>query len=78
MTRTLKIGPLKDRTPIKLNLSLDPDLYADLQDYAAIHTKAFGKQVSPADIAPSILKMLIDSDTGFKRARKQLKANEGG
>ena len=27
MTRALKIGSLKDRTPIKLTLSLDPDLH---------------------------------------------------
>ena len=76
MTKALKIGPLKDRTPIKLNLLLDPDLHADLEDYAAIHTQAFGKRVSPADIAPFMLQALIESDAGFKRARRQLKSNE--
>lgn len=78
MTNILKIGPLKDRTPVKLNLMLDPDLHAKLQDYAAVHSEAFGKRVTPADIAPSMLQTLIDSDTGFKRALKQLNSNEKG
>lgn len=78
MPSNLKIGPLKDRTPVKLSLSLDPDLHAALTDYARVHSQTFGKTVSPADIAPFMLKALIDSDASFRRARKQLNAQAGG
>lgn len=72
MPSQLKIGPLPDRTPIKLSLSVDPDLQSDLSDYAAVHARAYGKDVSVAEIIPSMLRALIDSDAGFKRARKEL------
>ena len=74
MSTTLKIDPLQDRTPIKVNLSLHPGLHKDLRDCAAVHVRAFGREVTIADIAPSMLRTLIDSDAGFKCARKQLKS----
>lgn len=68
----LKIGPLPDRTPVKLSLSIDPDLQRDLQDYADVYAEAYGAPASVADLVPSMLRALLDSDAGFKRARKQL------
>lgn len=68
----LKVGPLPDRTPVKLSVSLDPDLNRDLADYARVHTRTYGKDVSVSELVPSMLRALMDADAGFKRARKQL------
>lgn len=73
MTNTqLKIGPLPDRTPVKLSVSIEPDLHADLCDYAAVYTKAYGEEAKVADLVPSMLRALLASDAGFRRARKAL------
>jgi len=68
----LKVGPLRDRTPVKLSIACEPDLHTDLEVYAAIHARTYGKSVTVAELVPSMLKTLIDSDSGFKRARRQL------
>ena len=70
----LKVGPLPDRTPVKLSISCDPDLHGDLRAYADIHAKTYGKTVSVADLVPSMLRALIDSDAG---ASMELKKQEG-
>lgn len=72
MTTALKIGPLPDRTPVKLTVALEPELHRDLQDYASVHASAYGKDVKVGDLVPVMLRALLDSDAGFKRARKQL------
>ena len=74
MTQTnLKVGPLRDRTPIKLSVACEPDLHGDLTVYAEIHSRTYGKTVTVADLVPSMLRALIDSDAGFKRARRELR-----
>ena len=68
-THTLKIGPLPDRTPSKLTVSLDPELHSDLTDYAFVYAETYGQDVKVSDIVPSMLRALLDSDAGFKRAQ---------
>ena len=73
MTDTkLKIGPIPDQTPVKLSVSLAPDLQADLQDYARVYRIAYGSEVEVPAIIPTMLRSFIDSDAGFKRARKRI------
>lgn len=72
--RSLKVGPLPDRTPVKLSIACEPNLHADLSDYAQVHSGTYGKQVSVSELIPSMLKTLIESDAGFKRARRDLKS----
>ena len=68
----LKVGPLHDRTPVKLSIVCEPELHGDLTTYAAIHAQTYGKSVTVAQLIPSMLKTLIESDSGFKRARRHL------
>ena len=73
MTETkLKIGPLPDKTPVKLSISLPPELQADLQDYAAVYQRAYGIEAKVQDLVPNMLQTFLASDAGFKRARKHL------
>ena len=71
-TPTLRIGPLPDRTPVKLSLSIDPSLRSDLEDYAAVYAEAFGDRPGIEALVPAMLEAFLASDTGFRRARRQL------
>ena len=74
-TPTLRIGPLPDRTPVKLSLSIDPSLRSDLEDYAAVYAEAFGDRPGIEALVPVMLEAFLASDTGFRRARRALHAN---
>ena len=69
----LKIGPLKDKRPIKLSIEVDPDLHADLKDYASVYERAYGQRADIKALIPSMLRTLMDADAGFKRSRKALR-----
>lgn len=65
----LRLARLPDRTPIKLGISILPDLHQDLLDYAAHYARAYGTEVQVADLIPAMLASFIESDRGFQRAR---------
>ncbi|MBU2605141.1 MAG: DUF2274 domain-containing protein [Alphaproteobacteria bacterium] len=69
---SLKIGPLPDRTPRKLTLLMDPLLIAELEDYARVHSRINGNDVSAQALVPHMLEAFMASDTGFRKARKAL------
>ena len=71
---SLRIGQLPDRTPVKLTVSVDPDLASALADYAAIYAETYGAQEKPETLVPVMLDIFLSSDAGFKRARKALHA----
>ena len=65
----LKIGPLPDRTPQKLSISLEPALAADLEAYAQVHAAAYGTEASVTMLVPLMLEAFIAGDSGFRKAR---------
>lgn len=71
---SLRIGQLPDRTPVKLTVSVDPDLASALSDYAAIYAETYGAEEKPETLVPAMLDLFLCSDAGFKRARKALHA----
>ena len=68
----LRIGKLPDLTPVKLTMSLEPELNQMLEDYAKIYNDSYGETVKPAELIPSMIAGFLASDNGFKRARKAL------
>ncbi len=67
----LKLGKLPERTPVKLTISVAPDLHQTLTDYAALYSKAYGREEPMAELIPAMLKAFIESDRGFLRAREK-------
>ena len=63
----LKLGKLPDRTPVKIAITVSPDLNQALRDYAA----TYGEGESVADLIPFMLSSFLDSDRGFAKARKE-------
>lgn len=68
----LKIGKLPDRTPVKIAITVSPDLNQALRDYAAIYRTTYGEAESVADLIPFMLGAFLESDRGFAKARKEV------
>lgn len=66
----LKLAKLPDRTPVKVTVTLNPDLYRMLRDYAALYRAEYGDSESIADLIPYMLTSFLDGDRAFAKARK--------
>jgi len=69
---TLRIGKLPDLTPVKLTVSLEPEVHQMLEDYAQIYSDSYGEKVKPAALIQSMITGFLATDSGFKRARKSI------
>lgn len=67
----LKLGKLPDRTPVKLAITVSPDLHQTLQQYAALYAEAYGREEPVVELIPAILAIFLDSDRGFAKAREE-------
>ena len=67
----LRIGKLPDLTPVKVTVSLEPEIYRMLEDYTCIYGDRYGETVKPAQLVPSMIAGFLAKDSGFKRARKE-------
>lgn len=66
----LKLGKLPDRTPVKLTISMLPDLYAALLDYAAQYAEIYGQEESLVELVPAMLSAFLEGDRSFQRRRQ--------
>lgn len=66
----LKLARLPDRTPIKLAITITPDLHHMLQQYAALYAEAYGREESVVELVPAMLAAFLESDRAFAKARK--------
>lgn len=60
---------LPDRTPIKLAITITPDLQNALQAYAALYTAEYGIEEPLTELIPAMLAAFLESDRNFSRAR---------
>ena len=65
----LKLPQLPDRTPVKVSISLMPDLHQALTEYAGLYAKTYGRDEPVADLIPAMLAAFIESDRTFSRSR---------
>jgi len=68
----LRIAKLPDLTPVKMTVSLEPELHKMLEDYARIYSDSYGETVKTVELVPSMIAGFLATDNGFKRARKAL------
>lgn len=73
----LKLGKIPDRTPVKLAISIMPDLHRALVDYAAVYNDAYGQSEPLADLLPHMLAAFLASDREFAKARERLATGNG-
>jgi hypothetical protein len=65
----LKLAKLPDRTPIKLAITIAPDLHQTLQEYAALYASTYGREEPVAELVPAMLTAFLDGDRAFARFR---------
>ena len=65
----LKLGKLPDRTPVKLAITLPPELHQSLQDYALLYASTYGREESLTELVPAILAAFLNSDRKFSRSK---------
>ena len=73
---SLKIGPVAERTPVKVAVMLPPNAHDALADYARIYAKEFGREIPLADLAALMIERFLQSDAAFTRARKSMGTNQ--
>lgn len=70
----LKLAKLPDRTPVKITITVLPDLNRALTDYAALYRETYGDKVDVADLIPAMLDGFLAADRAFAKARKDREA----
>lgn len=65
----LKLPKLPDRTPVKLSITITPELVAALDAYAAAYREAYGQEERVAELIPAMLTCFLESDRAFVRGR---------
>ena len=65
----LKLPQLPDRTPLKLNIAVLPDLHQALLNYAALYAQTYGRDEPVAELIPAMLAAFLESDRAFVRDR---------
>lgn len=66
----LKLAKLPDRTPVKVTISVMPDLNRALVAYAALYRDTYGDKADVVDLIPFMLDAFLASDRMFAKARK--------
>ncbi len=72
----LKLGKLPDRKPVKLVISLSPELKSALDDYAVIYGRIYGADEPISQLVPHMLDAFLTSDRAFVKARAPLHGAE--
>jgi len=71
----LKLHRLPDRAPVKLTVTLEPDLHKALQAYADLYRETYGDEEPVQTLVPFMLRAFLDADRGFAKATKQRSGN---
>lgn len=67
----LKLARLPDRTPVKITISVPPELNQALADYARLYERVYGQAEPVPELIPAMLAGFLDSDRGFARERRR-------
>ena len=74
--KKVKLARLPDRVPVKMQVTLPPDLGARLRDYADLYAETYGAREEPADLVPYMLDAFLNGDAEFRKALRG-KAGKG-
>ncbi|WP_157219133.1 DUF2274 domain-containing protein [Flavisphingomonas formosensis] len=68
----LKLSRLPERTPVKITISLPPELHRALGAYAAVYRDTYGEEEPITELIPQMLASFLASDRAFMQKRKTL------
>jgi hypothetical protein len=70
----LKLAKLPDRVPVKITITIKPDLFRLLGEYTQQYNAIYavdGEGETVAELIPYMLQSFIESDRGFAQALKE-------
>lgn len=67
---TLKLAKLPDRKPVKISITVSPELHASLQAYAETYRATYGDSEKVRELIPYMIEQFLVTDRGFAQARK--------
>lgn len=70
----LKLGPLPDERPVKMQVTFTAEQHAELTAYAEAVAAESGRAVEPTRLVPRIVERFIETDRAFSRAKPNLSA----
>jgi hypothetical protein len=74
--KKMRLPKLPDRVPVKLTVTLAPDLAARLRGYADFYAEIYATREEPADLVPYMLDTFLKGDVEFRRASRS-KGDDG-
>jgi hypothetical protein len=72
----LKLGKLPNRTPVKLTVTVPPELFRALRDYAACYHETYKEEENVIDLIPCMLRSFLESDRDFSRWSKPARSDD--
>ncbi len=66
----LKLSKLPARTPVRIVISVRPDLHRTLERYAECYRETYGEAEKIGDLIPFMLEAFLASDKDFAKARR--------
>jgi hypothetical protein len=66
----LRLPKLPDRVPVKIMISLSPDLNRALAEYALLYEETYGQPEPVQDLIPAMLETFLGSDRAFSQRRR--------
>jgi hypothetical protein len=70
MKKAIRLAKLPDRAPVRLTITLGPDLATRLRTYADLYTETYGAREEPAELVPYMLEAFLKGDAEFRRATR--------
>jgi len=67
----LKLAKLPDRKPVKISITVSPNLNQRLDAYAEAYKGAYGAEERVSDLIPFILEQFLDGDRQFSGKRRR-------
>lgn len=67
----LRLRKLPERTPVRLTVSVSPELNQALLDYAALYGEVYGQAEPLAELIPAMLANFLEGDKAFARRRRE-------
>ena len=71
----LRLARLPDRTPVKITISVPPDLSEALRDYAELYRETYGEAEPVQELIPAMLASFLESDRLFARQRRRRRSD---
>lgn len=67
----LKLAKLPDRKPVRITITVRPELNAALQSYAELYRETYGEEETVPQLIPFMLENFLKGDYGFAKARRE-------